>query len=139
MNELISDLYSIDRKEMGRPSSRDTHLNCSDNGDIACISDSIDEDRYTTVVRNQDYKCIHLENTRPLDTMDDGWEEGLRNVTYEISSDAGEHLPRPLADGPCELRDLIDELVIDPENHPSISGRLSEEVKSQLKELGYRD
>lgn len=58
-------------------------------------------------------------------------------VTYDLSSDPGDHMPLDATECPSELRELAADVKVHPSEIPPLVGEFDTEAKARLQDLGH--
>jgi len=138
IHELLSDLADIKRGPLPAASGRSSHLDDKDHA--IALSDSVSHRGHTVTARTARHKFVQhfgeplYREHRLASAVDPFNGEG---VTYDLRADPAEHLPLDATDSPPELRELVNDVQVDPTDIPSLAGELDTEAKDRLKDLGY--
>ncbi len=96
----------------------------------AVIADAVTNEGHTLAVRTDEWKLITSCSTNAEDIR-----ENTTNAYY-ISADPGERVP--VSDVPDTLIETAAELVVNPDNLPTLDGQVDAATKQRLSDLGYR-
>ncbi len=138
LHELLADLVDIDRGPLAATSGRESHLDDDDHAVV--VSDSVSHRGHTVAARTAEYKFIkhfgkplyreHQLSSAVEPFNDDG-------VAYHLHTDPSEHIPLAPEESSDELRELVEDVQIEPAEIPSLEGELDTSARERLHDLGY--
>lgn len=131
LHELLADVAGLDRFDLAATTNRESHLKPDYTPSV--ISDSISDFGHSIAIRNESELLIrhYGEKTSPNPVEQEIMAEYTgQNLVYRHGEEVGETKSG-------EFERLAEELRTNPEDLPRIGDELSDEVESQLRDLGY--
>ena len=138
LHELLADLADISRGSLPATSERSSHLDDEDRA--IALSDSVSHRGHTVTARTARHKFVRhfgepLYREHQLASAVEPFNgEG---VTYNLRADPAEHLPLNATESTSELRELTEDVQVEPSDIPPLAGELDTEAKARLEDLGY--